>query len=157
LIIRTNFLGWGTSVRSSLTDWILSSLAGGAPFKMFTDVFITPILINDLLDCILALLDRHVSGILNVAGSVRLSKYEVGIRTARRFGYATDQIRPISVEDFPFVAPRPRDMSLATERVSTLLGRPMPDIDAGLARLRHLRDTGWPSALERAIQAPVSG
>ena len=157
LVVRTNFLGWGTSVRSSLTDWILSSLAGGAPFKMFTDVFITPILINDLLDCILALLDRHVSGILNVAGSERLSKYEVGIRTARRFGYATDQIRPISVEDFPFVAPRPRDMSLATGRVSTLLGRPMPDIDAGLARLRHLRDTGWPSALERAIQAPVSG
>ena len=152
LIIRTNFLGWGNSVRSSLTDWILSSLAGGAPFKMFTDVFITPILINDLLDCILELLDRNVSGVLNVAGSERVSKYEVGIRTARRFGYATDQICPISVEDFSFVAPRPQDMSLATGRVSILLGRLMPDLDAGLARLCHLRDAGWPAALESAIQ-----
>ena len=152
LIIRTNFLGWGNSVRGSLTDWILTSLAGGAPFKMFTDVFITPILINDLLDCILELLDRNVSGVLNVAGSERLSKYEVGIRTARRFGYATDQICPISVEDFPFVAPRPRDMSLATGRVSMLLGRLMPDLEAGLDRLLHLRDAGWPAALERAIQ-----
>jgi dTDP-4-dehydrorhamnose reductase len=152
LIIRTNFLGWGTSIRSSLTDWILSSLASAAPFNMFTDVFITPILINDLLDCIRELLDRNVSGVLNVAGSERVSKYEVGIRTARWFGYSTEQIHPISVEHFPFVAPRPRDMSLATGRVSALLGRQMPNTDAGLARLRHLRDTGWPAALDRAIQ-----
>jgi dTDP-4-dehydrorhamnose reductase len=124
---------------------------------MFTDVFITPILINDLLDCILELLERKVSGVLNVAGLERISKYEIGIRTARMFGYGTKQILPIDVENFPFVASRPRDMSLATERVSALLGRAMPDVDASLARLRHLRDTGWPAVLERAIQAPVSG
>jgi dTDP-4-dehydrorhamnose reductase len=157
LIVRTNFIGWGTSVRTSFTDWILSSLARGTSLKMFTDVFITPILVNDLLDCIVELLNLNVSGILNVAGSERVSKYETGGRTARYFGYSPEQIRPISVEEFPFAAVRPRDMSLSTDRVSTLLSRPMPDLDTSLKRLRQLKDESWPAAMERAIQAPVSG
>src|SRR5262249_14757224 len=121
LIVRTNFIGWGSSVRTSFTDWILTSLDRGTGLRMFTDVFITPILINDLLECIVQLLQINVSGVLNVAGSERVSKYEVGVRTARYFGYSPERIHPISVEEFPFAAPRPRDMSLATDRVCTLL------------------------------------
>jgi len=157
LIIRTNFTGWGSSVRTSFTDWILTSLDRGTPLKMFTDVFITPMLINDLLDCIVQLTDMNVSGVLNVAGSERVSKYDVGVRTAHHFGYNADRILPISVEEFPFAAPRPRDMSLATSRVSTLLGRRMPTLDSSLERLRQLRDASWATAIERAVQTPVSG
>jgi dTDP-4-dehydrorhamnose reductase len=152
LIARTNFLGWGTSIRSSLTDWILASLAAGKPFNMFTDVFTTPLLVNDLLDSILELVDRNVRGVVNVAGSQRVSKYDIGTRVANRFGYSTETIRPISVENFPFAAPRPRDMSLATERVSALLGRPMPGVDAALSRLKELQESGLPSALEDAVR-----
>jgi dTDP-4-dehydrorhamnose reductase len=151
LIIRTNFLGWGTSIRSSLTDWILRSLAGGAPFDMFTDVFITPILINDLLDCLRDLLYRDIEGVIHVAGSERVSKHDIGVRTARSFGYDPAQIRRISVRQFPFVAVRPNDMSLATRRVSELLGKTMPDLDCSLSRLRQLREIGWPARLERAV------
>jgi dTDP-4-dehydrorhamnose reductase len=157
LIVRTNFIGWGSSVRASFTDWILTSLQQGKTLNMFTDVFITPILINDLLDCIVELLNLNVSGILNVAGSERVSKYEVGLRTARLFDYDPGQIRPTSVEEFPFAAPRPRDMSLSTDRVASFLGRSMPDLSAGLRRLRRLKEESWPAAIERAIQAPVSG
>jgi dTDP-4-dehydrorhamnose reductase len=157
LVVRTNFIGWGSSVRASFTDWILNSLARGATFDMFTDVFITPILINELLDCLKDLMEQRVSGILNVAGSERVSKYEVGTQTARLFGYSSEQIRPISVENFPFAAPRPRDMSLATHRVSGLLGRAMPDLNTSLTRMRRLKDESWPAAIDRAIQTPVSG
>jgi dTDP-4-dehydrorhamnose reductase len=157
LIVRTNFIGWGSSVRTSFTDWILNSLERGTPLKMFTDVFITPILINDLLDCIVDLLQINVTGVLNVAGSDRVSKYDAGIRTAQYFGYSPERIQAISVEEFPFAAPRPRDMSLATHRATTLLGRRMPTLDSSLERLRQLRDQSWPAAIERAIQAPVSG
>jgi dTDP-4-dehydrorhamnose reductase len=157
LMFRTNFIGWGSSVRTSFTDWILNALDDGATLNMFTDVFITPILINDLLDCIVELLPIDVTGILNVAGSERVSKYDVGVRTARYFGYSPEQIRPISVDAFPFAAPRPRDMSLSTDRVSTILGRRMPDLDASLKRLAQLKNESWPAAIGRAIQAPVSG
>ena len=157
LMFRTNFIGWGSSVRTSFTDWIITSLARGTTLTMFKDVFITPILINDLLDCIVQLLPMDVTGVLNVAGSERVSKYDVGVRTARHFGYSPEQIRPISVEDFPFAAPRPRDMSLSTDRVGTILGRHMPGLDASLKRLGQLKEESWPAAIERAIQAPVSG
>src|SRR4029079_19339937 len=136
------------------TDWILTSLDRGTTLNMFTDVFITPILINDLLDAIIQLLPINVAGVLNVAGSERVSKYGVGVRTARYFGYNPEQIRPISVEDFPFAAPRPRDMSLSTDRVSAILGRRMAGLDASLKRLRQLKDESWPPSIERAIQVP---
>jgi dTDP-4-dehydrorhamnose reductase len=157
LIVRTNFIGWGSSVRVSFTDWILSSLQHGKTLNMFTDVFITPILINDLLDAIVELLNLKVSGIVNVAGSERVSKYDAGVRTARLFQFDPGQIRPTGVENFPFAAPRPRDMSLATLRVTSLLGRSMPDLNAALRRLSRLKEESWPVAIERAIQAPVSG
>jgi dTDP-4-dehydrorhamnose reductase len=157
LIFRTNFIGWGSSVRTSFTDWILTSLDRGTALNMFTDVFITPILINDLLDCIVELLQIDVNGLVNIAGSERVSKYDVGVRTARYLGYSTERIRPISVDVFPFAAARPRDMSLSTDRASTLLARRMPSLDVSLKRLRQLREESWPAAIERAIQAPVSG
>ena len=162
LIVRTNFVGWGTSIRGSLTDWILRSLDAGAPFNMFTDVFITPILINDLLDCILELLVRNAAGVLNVAGVERLSKYELGLRTARVFGYPNDLIRATSIESCSLVAPRPRDMSLDISKVSALLGHPMPDANDALTRMRQLGERGWPAELERIVHggagvAPVAG
>lgn len=155
LTVRTNFLGWGPAAPRSFLDWVIRSLAEGVPLRMFTDVFITPIGVNDLLDCLFDLLELAPAGVVHVAGAERLSKYEIGVRTARTFGYRTDLIERASIDGFPLPAPRPRDLSLNTGRVSQLLGRPMPDADACLRRLRELRDAGWPDALHTALQ-PVT-
>ena len=155
LTVRTNFLGWGAVAPRSFLDWVVRSLAKGAPLRMFADVFITPIGVNDLLDCLFDLLDQARTGVVHVAGAERLSKYEIGVRTARTFGYRTDLIERASIDAFPLAAPRPRDLSLSTGRVSQMLGRPMPDADACLHRLRELRDAGWPDALHTALQ-PVT-
>ena len=45
----------------------------------------------------------------------------------------------------------------STERVTAVRGRSMPGLDAGLKRLRQLKDESWRAVMERAIQAPVSG
>jgi dTDP-4-dehydrorhamnose reductase len=155
LIIRTNFFGWGTSIRASFTDWILRSLANGQVLNMFTDIFFTPILINTLIDAILELQRQGARGIFNVAGGERLSKYEFGVQVARRHGYSETQIHPCSVRSFPFKAPRPRDMSLSTAKAAGMLGHLMPTMAESLAGLQRLQDQGWPERLEAAVR-PVA-
>lgn len=151
LIVRTNFYGWGTSRRASLTDWILSGLEAGRPREMFDDVFFSPIQINDLAEALMTLWHRGARGIVNVAGSDRLSKYDFGVRVADRFALDPSLVVSRSVEGFAFGAPRPRDMSLSSERASRFLGRPMPGIVEGLNRLWVERTADLPRRLEAAL------
>ncbi|MBI3954325.1 MAG: SDR family oxidoreductase [Chloroflexi bacterium] len=152
LIIRTNFFGWGTPVRPSFSDWVLRGLEEGRELHMFLDVFFTPILINSLGELLLELVERGTAGVFHVAGGERLSKYEFGLKLAETFGYPSGRIRPSSVDEFPFKAQRPKDMSLRTDAVTRLLGRQMPLVSEGLARLRRLGEAGWPTAVGAALQ-----
>jgi dTDP-4-dehydrorhamnose reductase len=151
LIVRTNFFGWGTSIRRSFSDWILQALEQSRDLTMFTDIFFTPILMNDLVELIFQLVNRGASGIFHVAGGERLSKYDFALKLAKHFGCDTNRIFPISVQGFPFKAKRPRDMSLACRKTEDLLGNRMPAVSEGLDRLKALREQGWPEALEQAV------
>lgn len=153
LVIRTNFYGWGTSARTSFSDWILRGLERRRELTMFTDVYFTPILINDLADLMMALVRQEVSGVFNVAGGEWLSKYDFALKLARVFGLPTEGILPISVDDFAFSARRPKDMSLSSTKAESCLKVRMPAVAQGLAGLLRLHQAGWPQALEEAVSS----
>lgn len=153
LVIRTNFYGWGTSVRTSFSDWILSGLERQTELRMFTDVYFTPILVNDLVEIIFELLTLRVSGLFHVAGGERLSKYDFAMRMAEVFGYSAIRIRPVSVEAAQLRARRPRDMSLTSAKVEAVIGRSMPSAVEGLRKLKGLQERGWALELQRGINS----
>ena len=155
LIVRTNFYGWGTTVRVSFSDWIFQSLAGGRPLSMFTDVFFTPILLNDLIDVVAGLVDRQAVGVYHVAGAERLSKYSFAVQMADIFNQPRDPIHAASVNSFPFKAARPGDMSLCSKKAEKFLRIQMPDVGQGLKKLKGLEQKGWPRVLEEAVQMPA--
>ncbi len=152
LIVRTNFYGWGTSVRRSFSDWIIENLESRTELTMFSDVYFTPILINQLVDTIIKLIGRQASGLFHVAGSERVTKHDFALRLAEAFGYPSDRIRPISVDGFSFKARRPKEMSLNSGKAEGFLQIRMPTVVEGLERLRSLRGSGWPQELQNAIQ-----
>lgn len=153
LVIRTNFYGWGTSVRTSFSDWIIRALAQGTELTMFNDVFFTPILVNDLIEAIFALLAQEATGLFHLAGGERLSKYDFAVRMAETFGRPTARVRSVSATAVPLRARRPADMSLSCAKAEALLGRKMPSAITGLQRLKELERCGWPRVLQRAIDA----
>ena len=156
LIIRTNFFGWGTPVRVSFSDWILRALAQGKELTMFSDVYFTPILINDLIDVMTELLGRGATGIFHVGGSERLTKYDFALQIAEVFDHPRDAIRAISVQNFPFRAKRPRDMSLSSGKAEQYLGIEMPAVKEGLHRLKKLEMEGRRAAVEKAMKKGLS-
>ncbi len=151
LIIRTNFFGWSTSVKTSFSDWILAGLKEGNNLSLFKDVHFTPILINDLVTFIEELVRRGAKGTYNVASSERVSKYDFGVQLAKTFGFSTKQLRPTSVQDAALSAQRPLDMSLSTNKVTSLLGRPMPRVSDSLENYKKLGEEGWPESLRQAM------
>lgn len=152
LVVRTNFFGWGTSVRTSFSDWIIGALERGETLTMFDDAYFTPILVNDLIDRIVALVERAAEGIINIGGSERLTKYAFALRVAQVFGAPADKIVGRPLDTFRLRARRPKDMSLSTDKVGALLGEPMPQVTPALERLRQLREESWPARLEQALE-----
>ena len=151
LVLRTNFFGWGNSARTSFSDWILDSLEQGRELTMFTDVFFTPILIDNLVELSLQLVAAGAKGRYNLAGGQRLSKYDFAIKAAEVFGLPGHGIRPTSVKDFPFKARRPEEMSLSSNKAEALLGSPMPSVGDGLSRLKETKAGGRREAMEATI------
>jgi dTDP-4-dehydrorhamnose reductase len=126
LIVRTNFFGWGHRYRQSFSDWIYYGLSAGTELTMFDDVFITPILTDRLALSTHRLLELGASGVYNIVGDERISKYHFGVHLASLFHLPESLVRRGKIATSHLSARRPPDMSLdnrkARERLQASLG-----------------------------------
>ena len=148
IVVRVSIYGWNAQNKDSLAEWVLRRLEGGKHVPGFTDVFFTPILVNDLVPVLFAMLQHELSGLYHVAGSEGISKFEFARRVATAFGFDPARVTPCQVKDMRLRAARPLDVSLNTEKVRIALGRSMPDVDSGLCGFRELRSRQYPQQLK---------
>jgi dTDP-4-dehydrorhamnose reductase len=151
LIVRTNFFGWGHRYRRSFSDWIYYSLSAGEELTMFDDVFITPILADELAAFSHRLLDLGASGIYNVVGDERLSKYDFASRLADAYGFPKTLLRHGKIAASPLFARRPPDMSLDNRKARERLGTSLGTIAEYLLALQHHDRAGRRGELLAAI------
>lgn len=136
LILRTNFYGWGTRYRHSFSDTIINSMRTKKTLTLFNDVAYSPILAETLAQTAHDLLDRQASGIFNVVGDDRLTKYEFGQQLAKYFQLNADSLEVSRFADETKLVRRPLDMSLSNRKVCELLGRRIGSIGDQLEQLR---------------------
>lgn len=157
LIVRTNFYGWGTPLKASFSDWILSGLEQQARLAMFTDVYFTPILIHDLVERMVELAGRGARGVYHLAGRERISKHAFALALAKVFGLSAACVEASALARHPRYARRPLDMSLSCAKATEVLG-PMPGLRDGLHRLKRLGAGDWRVRLAQAVAgAPAGG
>jgi dTDP-4-dehydrorhamnose reductase len=142
LVIRTNFFGWGTSYRSSFSDYILKPLRMGRPIKLFEDVFFTPILAESLAIAATQLVKNKHSGVVNLVGDTRISKFDFGVRLAEEFGLDKSLISPVKLASRPNLVRRPLDMSLSNNYATSQLGSPPSFLESDIKRLRQQEEQG---------------
>jgi len=148
LIVRTNFHGWNLQEKLSLSEWVLRGLLHRERLTMFTDVRFSPLLVNDLARIILDLVSLEATGTYHVAARDDCSKHEFALLVGEVFGLKTDTLVPISVDNFPFKARRPKNTSLRVEKTSNFLGRAMPSVEEGLLSFKVLLDDGYVTTLK---------
>jgi len=142
LVVRTNFYGWGPRYRRSFSDTIIDTLRQGVPITLFVDVFYTPVLAETLSHAVHDLVRLNARGVVHVSGDERISKYEFGLRVARRFQLDAGLIQPGRLAERSALAPRPLDMSLSNAHACRLLGRHLGGVDLHLDRLYEQEQLG---------------
>ena len=142
-VVRVNLFGWSVSGSRSLAEVFLNNLSAGRAIRGFTDVNFCPMLATDLAGVLLNMLDRGLVGVYHAVGSTCTTKYLFGQAVAQRFGYAAEQVEPISVENAGLAARRSLRLTLRTTKLAKALGSPLPEWEVGLGRLYEQWQSGY--------------
>ena len=151
IIARVNLFGWSLSGKRSLAEFFFNNLSAGKSVMGFTDVYFCPLLANDLAYLLLEMLRKKLHGLYHVVSSEHLSKYEFGVRIARRFGLDQQLINPVSVSQAGLKAARSPNLTLRTEKLSRDLGAQPPDVNSGIDKFYRLYQSGYTQHLKELV------
>ncbi|HSF82423.1 MAG TPA: SDR family oxidoreductase [Anaerolineales bacterium] len=149
IIARVNLFGWSLSGKRSLAEFFYNNLSAGRRVMGFTDVFFCPLLANDLAALFFQMLEKELHGLYHVVSQDCTSKYDFGVRIARKFGLEEGLIAPTSVERAGLKATRSPKLTLRSEKLAQALGAPPPDLSTALDRFYTLYQQGYPQFLQK--------
>jgi dTDP-4-dehydrorhamnose reductase len=129
IIVRTNFFGWSPKGHApTFGEWLYNNLKEQIPMNLFTDYFFTPIEVTYLAEAIQTVAESNFSGIINIAGSERCSKYEFGIELAKICGFDPGHIHPTKIVPDSFKTPRQQDLTLSVEKFRKIFKMDLPNL-----------------------------
>jgi len=133
IVIRTSLNG-GTSPTGDrgFNEHLRRAFAAGQKLTLFTDEFRRPIPAVETARAVWELAALNQPGIYHVAGSERLSRWQIGQLIAARWPQLNPKIEPESVTGYRG-APRPPDPSLNCAKAQKLLSFPLPGLRQWLA------------------------
>ena len=130
--------GRGFGLRSTASETVAWALATGALPRLFVDQYRTSIDPESVASAIAAAVAGRGRGLLHLGGPERLSRLELGLRTARCLGLDERRVVPLRQADVPLPVPRPLDASMDSGRASRELGWSARPVDEALAESRPL-------------------
>lgn len=103
------------------TAWLLDATGRGEPVTLFTDEIRSVIHLDDVVAGLVAITEADDrAGVWHLGGPEPLSRWQLGQLVAQAHGLDTSRWRADVAASFG--APRPRDVTLATDRARTVLG-----------------------------------
>ena len=135
LIVRTSVLyGWHPS-KLNFATWIIKELREHQTLRVVRDHINSPTLADNLANAIHAAIERGSEGLLHVAGSERISRFDFARRIAKSFGLDENLLVPVEMRDLNWAARRPRDSSLDVGKAEKELGTELLGVDRGLEEM----------------------
>ena len=133
-VLRTSLnFGKSPSGDRAFNEQMRRALERGETLKLFTDEFRCPIPAVETARVVWELAAQNKPGLYHVAGTERLSRWEIGGLLAKRWGYAEPKLEPGSLKSFRGL-PRSPDTSLNCEKVQKVLSSPLPRFSEWLAK-----------------------
>jgi len=137
-ILRTSVLfGWHPW-KQNFATWIINKLKQQQEIMVVEDHYNTPTLADNLAEMAVEIAKNDLQGIYHASGSERISRYEFGKRIARTFNLDPDLIRPVKMSQLTaWIAKRPRDSSLNTDKIQKQLKTKPLNITEGLNKMKQ--------------------
>lgn len=126
LVVRLSKLVSGDRGIHSVLGQAIDCFYEGTPLRVATDQIFSPSFVNDVARALVRLAEIDARGIIHVAGNERLSRFALirlltdAIR--KRSSVLSMVVHKCQINDLPFVEKRPLDTSLATRKLTELLG-----------------------------------
>lgn len=152
IIARVNLFGWSLSGKRSLAEFFFYNLIEGKPVRGFTDVFVCPLLANDLADILTAMLGKKLQGLYHVVSKEPVNKYTFGVTLAQQFGLDASLISPCSVHEAGLKAVRSPLLTLCPDKLIQALGFPLPTFEEGMKRFFRQYQENYPQYLKGMVK-----
>ncbi len=136
-ILRTSVLYGRHPYKQDFSAWIITKLKQNQEITVVEDHINTPTLADNLAEMTIETARRNLHGLYHASGSERISRFEFAKQIAKTFSLNSDLIKPIKMEELEvWVAKRPKDSSLNTERIRKHIATKPLSITEGLSRLK---------------------
>ena len=111
--------------KKSFPIWVIENLQKQKQIDVLTDQFTSPTYVPSLSRMLIEISERHLAGIIHVAGASKISRYEMAKLISDKLGLDGKLLREISINDIKWEAQRPKDSSLnVSKAISTLNQKP---------------------------------
>ena len=148
LVVRTNIYGYNFRSKNSFGEWIKNSLESGQELNMFSDLYFSPILVNELAEILVLCMKQDVCGIYNICSTGSISKYDMAMEIGKAFNLH-GIINKTSMKNFEFRAPRTQNMGMDNSAIKQRLNISITTPQEGVALFKKLWDEGYPQRLKK--------
>ena len=125
-IIRTSLNGGQSPTGDrGFNEAFRQTLQNGQTMNLFTDEYRSPMAAKVTARALWEILTAKASGIFHIAGTEKLSRYEIGCLLSQRWGVPRNRIMAGTLKDYQG-PPRAPDTSLSCDRAKQILSFPLP-------------------------------
>ncbi len=137
-VLRTSVLYGRHPTKQNFATWVINKLKQGQEIRVVDDHFNTPTLAENLALMALEVGECDLQGIFHTSGCERISRFDFACRIAEKFDLDCRLIKPIKMSDLKaWIAKRPRDSSLNTSKIQSVLVTKPLSINEGLDKLKE--------------------
>jgi len=115
--------------KKSFPIWVIENLQKQKQIDVLTDQFTSPTYVPSLSRMLIEISERHLTGIIHVAGASKISRYEMASLVSDKLGLDGKLLKEISMNDIKWEAQRPKDSSLNVSKAISILNHKPQKID----------------------------
>lgn len=123
--------GWPAAGRANFGSWLVSSLAGGTPVRLFSDQYVSASLALNVAEMVAELSERRLDGTWHLCGATVVNRVEFARVLCERFGLDFGLVAPSRLADAKLASPRPARSGLRVDKAKrNLVAQPLTLTDA---------------------------
>lgn len=118
--------------KKSFPSFVIENLKAKKEISIVTDQYTSPTYVPNLSKMLIEISTRQILDIIHLAGTTRISRYDMAIQVAEKSHLDKSLLRQSSIKDMNWTAKRPKDSSLDVSKATQLLKEKPISVEQGL-------------------------
>lgn len=128
LVVRTNIIGFRNNNKDSFFEWLINNLKQEKRIELFDNYVTSPIAVKLLGQILLECYNKGIYGLYNIASCETISKFNFGLKVAKKFEYTTNKIIKKKLTNENQKVKRALSLGLNIDKIEKDLGIKMPTV-----------------------------